>query len=79
MIRPRSTAHHVLQILAAGPLQPDTLRAATPGRRHAVNVAIERLAERGLLRVEARITARGRAALKKSPRGTACISPGPAP
>lgn len=57
----------VLIMLSGGAVSPDELRdaaAAIAGNRHAANVAIGRLEEKGLLTREVKLTAKGRMVLE---------------
>lgn len=66
----RSVPQSVLSLLLAGPMPPEVLRELGQrhgGKRHAVNVAIERLRAAGLIEVQARLTERG---LKAARKGT---------
>lgn len=68
MIKPSTVPHAILLALSVGPMEPERLRAHGRlfGKAHAVNVAIERLQQRGLVQVETKLTAKGRLALKKA-------------
>lgn len=58
----------LLELLLSGPMPPESLRdlGTQHGKRHAVNVAIERMRRDGLIEVQARLTSAGRRLARKA-------------